>query len=401
VLAALESVLIERYSQGRRVVVVIDEAHSMPATTLEEIRLLSNLETTQNKLLKIVLFGQPELDELLEAPQLRQVKDRISHRFELQPLNAAEASAYLTFRLHKAGWQGGELFDAGAHKLLVQASEGRTRKLNMLADKSMLAAYAEGVNQIGVEQVRRATGDGLPSAKRSLLTAVSPKAFSGSSWRKFAPLALGVLAAAGAGYGLGYGSGPAKDRQAAASGLGALAGRGKAQAPIASASPAQVGSVVAVTVASPVQIDNPPAPPPPVSKVAVVSPDQSLTAVEPGLAAQLRDDSLAVRMQATNRFIAEPTTGGFTVQLLSQRAPRQAEVMAMAQEIQAALGPKSDVPVLVHDRLYQRQLFHAMYVGRFPSRPVALQFIETSPSAVKRYKPVVRSLDAIRKEPAP
>ncbi|MDP3411761.1 MAG: AAA family ATPase, partial [Polaromonas sp.] len=166
-LAALEAVLIERYSQGRRVVVVIDEAHSMPATTLEEIRLLSNLETTQNKLLKIVLFGQPELDELLDAPQLRQVKDRISHRFELQPLNADEASAYLRFRLHKAGWQGGELFDTEALKLLVQASGGRTRRLNMLADKSLLAAYAEGVSQVGAEQVSRAVGDSLPKTGRN------------------------------------------------------------------------------------------------------------------------------------------------------------------------------------------------------------------------------------------
>ncbi|MDP3604344.1 MAG: hypothetical protein Q8R59_01210, partial [Polaromonas sp.] len=107
-------------------------------------------------------------------------------------------------------------------------------------------------------------------------------------------------------------------------------------------------------------------------------------------------------------FIADPSTRGFTVQVLSQKAPRPAEVMLMAQEIQQVLdqastktGEPSVVPVLVHDRLYRGQVFHAMYVGHFDSRPAALQFIEASPPALKHYKPVVRSLDAIRKEPAP
>lgn len=205
-LAALELVLLERYSRGRRVVVVIDEAHSMPATTLEEIRLLSNLETTQNKLIKIVLFGQPELDVLLDAPQLRQVKDRISHRFELQLFSVADASAYLMFRLHKAGWKGGELFDAGALKLLAHASEGRTRKLNRLADKSMLAAYAQGVPQVGVEQVRRAASDSLSKAKRATASGHQHAGRNSSAWRKWLLVSIGLLLALGAGYALGTGA---------------------------------------------------------------------------------------------------------------------------------------------------------------------------------------------------
>ncbi|MBA4330026.1 MAG: ATPase [Polaromonas sp.] len=394
-LAALEAVLIERYSQGRRVVVVIDEAHSMPATTLEEIRLLSNLETTQHKLLKIVLFGQPELDELLDAPQLRQVKDRISHRFELQPLNADEASAYLRFRLHKAGWQGGELFDAEALKLLVQASGGRTRRLNMLADKSLLAAYAEGVTQVGAQQVSRAVGDSLSKAGRNLLgtggRSLRPAAF----WKRWLPLAAGAVGVLVLGYGLGYGSGHRSDSQ-----------------PRAAAASSQMASGVVEAQAAPVPV--PQAQVAPVATVGTVSPEKPVspqavtTAAKTALDDGLRSESLAARMRATNQFIAEPSTRGFTVQVLSQKAPRPAEVMIMAQEIQQVLdqasaktGERAVVPLLVHDRLYQGQVFHAMYVGHFDSRPAALQFIEASPAALKHYKPVVRSLDAIRKEPAP
>lgn len=387
-LAALEAVLIERYSQGRRVVVVIDEAHSMPATTLEEIRLLSNLETTQNKLLKIVLFGQPELDELLDAPQLRQVKDRISHRFELQPLNADEASAYLRFRLHKAGWQGGELFDTEALKLLVQASGGRTRRLNMLADKSLLAAYAEGVSQVGAEQVSRAVGDSLPKTGRNApgMGGRLPPAFL----KQWLPMGAGALAVLVLGYGLGYGSGHrSEDRP---------------QVAVAAQPPAPVAVPVPVPLSQMARVATASAPPPEMP----ASPNAVARAGIPAPDSALRSESLATRMQATNQFIADPSTRGFTVQVLSQKAPRPAEVMLMAQEIQQVLdqastktGEPSVVPVLVHDRLYRGQVFHAMYVGHFDSRPAALQFIEASPPALKHYKPVVRSLDAIRKEPAP
>lgn len=397
-LAALEAVLIERYSQGRRVVVVIDEAHSMPATTLEEIRLLSNLETTQNKLLKIVLFGQPELDELLDAPQLRQVKDRISHRFELQPLNATEASAYLRFRLHKAGWQGDELFDAEALKLLVQASGGRTRRLNMLADKSLLAAYAEGVLQVGAEQVARAVGDSLPRVSRNPLAGAYQSVRQAASWKRWVPVAAGGLAVLVLGYGLGSGFGyRGETRPLATAGV------------MTDQRPALVSEVQAAPVPMPSAQITPTA-----SAAAAVAeqgrPAAALArAAVPPADGALRSESLDARMQATNQFISAPSTHGFTLQVLSQKAPRQTEVMIMAQELQQALDqasaktgePSSLLPVLVHDRLYNGQVFHAMYVGQFESRAAALQFAEASPAALKRYKPVVRSLDAIRKEPAP
>lgn len=406
-LAALEAVLIERYSQGRRVVVVIDEAHSMPATTLEEIRLLSNLETTQSKLLKIILFGQPELDELLDAPQLRQVKDRISHRFDLQPLNAAEAAAYLRFRLHKAGWQGGELFNAEALKLLVQASGGRTRRLNMLADKSLLAAYAEGVSQVGAEQVSRAVGDSSPRAGRNPLASTFQSARQAAGWPRWFSIGAGGVAVLLLGFGLGYGSGNRGSSPLAATAISAPAAQTPAAFSEARAAPVPAVPPRAATAASSAAVASEPhaatqVPTAPDGNIATQAP------VNPYVSA-LRSDSLVTRMQATNQFIAEPSTRGFTVQLMSQKAPRQAEVMLMAQEIQQALDQisaktgeaRSAVPVLVHDRIYHGQVFHAMYVGHFENRPAAMQFVDASPLALKRYKPVVRSLDAIRKEPAP
>jgi len=135
VLGVLEPLLIQRHSEGRRVVVVIDEAHSMPALTLEEIRLLSNLETSHHKLLKIMMFGQPELEQLLQAPHLRQVRDRVSHRFNLRPLTPVEVAEYLDFRLQRAGRNRGQLFSPEAQQLLAQASGGRTRRVNMLAEQ--------------------------------------------------------------------------------------------------------------------------------------------------------------------------------------------------------------------------------------------------------------------------
>lgn len=121
-LAALNQELLRRHSLGQRVLLVVDEAHLMPAESLEEIRLLSNLETGQHKLINIFLFGQPELDSLIGDPKLRRVRDRVVHRFELGPLPRDEVDAYLDHRL-RAGLERGVLFSPAARK-----SSSRLRK---------------------------------------------------------------------------------------------------------------------------------------------------------------------------------------------------------------------------------------------------------------------------------
>ncbi|PWW47693.1 ExeA family protein [Melaminivora alkalimesophila] len=225
----IQRALLERHAQGRRAVVLIDEAQAMQPASLEEIKLLSNLETERHKLLQIVLFGQPELDDLLALPALRQVRDRVVQRFELQPLVGPDAAAYVEHRLRRAGWQGGALFEPAALQRLLAASQGRIRAIHQLADKALLAAFAQGARQVTREHVGRAVQEVQASRIRPLrrgavawLTAPPP----GKGW-----LLAGLLALA------------------AALALGYLLGRGQ---PVMSSSVAAEPALVApVAVATP------------------------------------------------------------------------------------------------------------------------------------------------------
>ena len=159
VIRALQERLIGIHAQGKQVVALIDEAHAMPLETLEQIRLLSNLETSHDKLMQIVLFGQPELDQHLSLPNMRQLKERITHSFNLLPLPARDIKDYLGFRLRAAGYKGPDLFSAEALKLIADASEGLTRRINIYADKTLLAAYASATHTITADHVRAAISD--------------------------------------------------------------------------------------------------------------------------------------------------------------------------------------------------------------------------------------------------
>lgn len=158
-LRALQNHLIDRYSQGQRVVVLIDEAHAMPTESLEEIRLLSNLESSRHKLLQIVLFGQPELDERLNRSDMRQLNERVTHSFRLDPLQRPDISSYIDFRLRAAGYRGPELFSPTAQRLIGTESQGLTRRVNILADKSLLAAFSDGSSQVLLKHARAAVKD--------------------------------------------------------------------------------------------------------------------------------------------------------------------------------------------------------------------------------------------------
>ncbi len=159
VMHPLNTYLLERHSQQRQVVVFVEESQGMPIPTLEEVRLLSNLETQQHKLLQIVLFGQPELDENLRQPQIRQLRERITHSFTLLPLDKDDIKAYLTFRLQAAGYHGPDLFSRRVIAYLTRASRGLTRRINLVADKALLAAFAEGTHNVILRHVRAAVRD--------------------------------------------------------------------------------------------------------------------------------------------------------------------------------------------------------------------------------------------------
>ena len=159
VMQELQAHLLHRHAEGRQVVIFVEEAQGMPLATLEEIRLLSNLETKQNKLLQIVLFGQPELDVNLSQTHIRQLRERITHSFHLQPLKTKDIREYLIMRLRAAGYHGPHLFTDAAIKKLSISAEGLVRRVNILADKSLLAAFAENVYQVTPKHVKAAIQD--------------------------------------------------------------------------------------------------------------------------------------------------------------------------------------------------------------------------------------------------
>ena len=151
--------MITRYGQGKRVVLLIDEAHAMPAESLEEIRLLSNLESKATKLLQIALFAQPELDERLAATDMRQLRERITQHFNLTPLKQDDVAAYIEFRLRAAGYRGPNPFTAEAVTTIAKVSEGLSRRINIVADKALLAAYSSGTHQVGAAEIKLAAQD--------------------------------------------------------------------------------------------------------------------------------------------------------------------------------------------------------------------------------------------------
>jgi type II secretory pathway predicted ATPase ExeA len=168
VLQKIYEALLEKHAAGRQVVVFVEEAQAMPLATLEEIRLLSNLETSRHKLLQMVLFGQPELDANLSAPGIRQLKERITQHFHLSPFKPGDIRAYLMHRLRTAGYKGPDVFGHGALRLLAGASKGLVRRINILADKALLAAYAENTHLVRPRHMLAAIQDSTFNEGRPL-----------------------------------------------------------------------------------------------------------------------------------------------------------------------------------------------------------------------------------------
>lgn len=159
--------LVEIADAGDRAIVCIDEAQSMAIETLETIRLLTNLETEKRKLLQVVLFGQPELDDKLQRPEIRQLRQRITFEYHLEPLSKRDVNHYLTHRMIIAGYPRAELFSPNAARTIHRASGGVPRLVNILAHKTLLLAYGRGKREVGWKEAREAVRD-TPSAVRSV-----------------------------------------------------------------------------------------------------------------------------------------------------------------------------------------------------------------------------------------
>jgi general secretion pathway protein A len=147
--------LLEAHAKGRRVVVIVDEAQNLSPETLEQVRLLTNLETASHKLLQIILIGQPELRALLERIDLRQLAQRITGRYHLNPLSKVETAAYVNHRLRVAG-ANGEIFSPAALREIHRLSNGIPRIINVICDRALLGAFTREQHRIGPQLVRAA-----------------------------------------------------------------------------------------------------------------------------------------------------------------------------------------------------------------------------------------------------
>lgn len=297
IIRLLQDHLIRLYAQGQQVVVLIDEAHAMPRETLEEIRLLSNLESNQHKLLQLVMFGQPELNDILARHDMRQLKERITHNFSLDPLGRDETAEYIDFRLRAAGYKGAPIFAPAALALIAATAQGLTRRINILADKSLLAAYAAGRHDVGPDEARAAIKDSAFSAatgqriRRPAMLAAAGGAAAAALlmllWLQPQTDASVMAEAAQPGAATRAGATPAPTLATTSTAAATAVTSG----PSAGATPAIQTTAVATTVAAP---NTPPAPPAPLSRL-----EQRLAAGHSWLA-QAGDEHWFIQLLAMN-----------------------------------------------------------------------------------------------------
>ena len=286
---ALNSFLLDAHAQGRQALLVIDEAQSLSAEVLEQLRLLTNLETAERKLLQIILIGQPELRAQLAAPGLEQLAQRVIARYHLGPLSRAETAQYITHRLAVAGPNAPVPFDAAALAALHRLSAGVPRRINLLADRALLGAYAQGQHRVGrrtVQQAAREVFDVSPAPGRPV------------RWMKALP-AMALACALGAGLAGTWvwlhapGSAPALSPA-----LGAASMPLAASAPgLAAALPAVPAEGASTVVAAASAASGPPVPEPAASSPTLATSAQVLAAAWP-------DDALAWRELALRWNVA-------------------------------------------------------------------------------------------------
>jgi general secretion pathway protein A len=155
-LATLNNFLIEQYANGRKVLLIVDEAQNLSNKVLEEVRLLSGVETTKEKVLRIILAGQPELNSKLDSPELAQLKQRVRLRFHLTPLSEDDQANYVLHRLEVAGAGGRQIFEPATFPVIFRYTGGIPRLTNTLCDTALLAAFAQDRTQVSLDDLRSA-----------------------------------------------------------------------------------------------------------------------------------------------------------------------------------------------------------------------------------------------------
>ena len=158
-LSRLNRYLIERLERGQQTLLIVDEAQNLPEAVLEEIRMLSNLETPRSKLLQIMLVGQPELGEKLARPQLRQLRQRVELRHVIRPLHAQETSAYLHERQLVAGHPRGDVFTVAAERAIFRYSRGIPRVISVICDNALIVGFSRQSERVSAQMVEEAARD--------------------------------------------------------------------------------------------------------------------------------------------------------------------------------------------------------------------------------------------------
>ena len=170
---ALNTYLLDNHSRARRTILIVDEAQNLRLDVLEQVRLLTNLETPKQKLLQIILIGQPELRDILDRNDMRQLAQRVTGRYHLQPLSQEETRVYIEHRLKVAGAVG-PIFSNASKKELYQLSRGVPRRINVMADRALLGAFTQEIRQVTPKLLRKAAAEVLDK-----------KAWAFSPWRRW------------------------------------------------------------------------------------------------------------------------------------------------------------------------------------------------------------------------
>ena len=414
ILRSLQDRLVALYAEGRRVVVLIDEAHAMPVETLEEIRLLSNLESKRHKLLQIVLFGQQELDEVLGTAQMRQLKERVIHSFRLEPLVRSDIGAYLMFRMRLAGYKGPDIFSDGAVRRIADASEGLTRRVNILADKALLAAFADGGYEILAKHVNAAIGDSefarLRRAKGIGLSTI------GLGIAAAGLIATGAAAALLAVY-ITIKRTPALSAMIAPQSVASSAEAPAAALPPAAkvaaidgpspAKPPGTTSPAAPVVQAAARATTPATPEPaqaatkkdrdaarlPSSAAPVQTPAAAAPANSNAAPAAAAGNLLAARQSATDAWLVQAPNSTYTLQLLTADTARATEVNAWLTRLPAGIDIEK---IYLYKSMIRGSPRFSVLYGSFADRPTALAALDELPKRLREGKPLIRTVGGIR-----
>ena len=396
VMQVLQTHLLARHAAGKQVVIFVEEAQGMPLATLEEIRLLSNLETKHDKLLQIVLFGQPELDENLNQVNIRQLRERITHSFNLSPLKQQEISEYLIFRLRGAGYFGPHLFNNAAIAKIAGAAQGLVRRVNILADKALLAAYAENVYQVTPKHVQAAIGDSEFGAEKL------KQAAKQSRWLMWASL-LGL------GLAIGYTMNmlvqqPAKPLQKSVATTQLKNEIEKAETKVVVPETPQLAQPATATPTVPAIPTSATATSPATataittaSQTSALLPATTVTVnhVAPSNTAvmNVQDDILARRLSATTAWLTAQPPTTVSIQLLGAASDAQVktDIERLSQQIELD-------NIYVYRTKVNNLPFLTVLYGSFANRFEATQALQKLPAEIQKYHPQLRTIAGVLQE---